>query len=55
MNTFDRVAKVLKELSGLDEIKPDDHLQNDLALDSLLMITMAFPPLLYMHTVITIP
>ena len=40
MNTFDRVAKVLKELSGLDEIKPDDHLQNDLALDSLLMVTL---------------
>lgn len=40
MKVFDRVARILKELSGLDEIKPEDSLQQDLALDSMLMVTL---------------
>ena len=31
---------MLKELSGLEEIKVEHHLQNDLALDSLSMVTV---------------
>ncbi len=40
MEIFDRVAEILKGLSGLNEVKPGDHLQNDLALDSLMMVTL---------------
>lgn len=40
MKVFDRVAEILKDLSGLNEIKPEDHLQQDLALDSMLMVTL---------------
>lgn len=40
MKVFERVAEILKDLSGLNEIKPEDHLQQDLALDSMLMVTL---------------
>ncbi len=40
MTTIDKVNELLKELSGMDEVKPKDHLKNDLALDSLLMVTL---------------
>ena len=33
-------ALLLNSREYLDEIKPEDHLQNDLGLDSLLMVTL---------------
>ena len=40
MKIFDKVAIILSELSGIDNICPEHELQNDLALDSLQMITL---------------
>lgn len=40
MDVFDKVVEVLKELSGLDEIQPEYTLQQDLSLDSMLMVTL---------------
>lgn len=37
---MDQIIEILKELSGLDEVKLDDHLQNDLALDSFSMVAL---------------
>jgi len=36
----DKVIKILAELSGTEGISPEDHLQNDLGLDSMLMVTL---------------
>ena len=40
MSTFDKVAKILAELSGCDEIQEDHSLTEDLLLDSLKMILL---------------
>lgn len=40
METKEKVIGILKELSGKDEIRDEESLSNDLALDSLKMITM---------------
>ncbi len=37
---MEKVYDILKELSGMDEITPESNLQNDLALDSLSMVTL---------------
>lgn len=37
---MDQIIKILKELSGLDEVKPDHYLQNELALDSFSMVAL---------------
>ena len=37
---MDQIIEILKELSGLDEVKLDNHLQNDLALDSFSMVAL---------------
>ena len=40
MNTEDRVKRVLQDLCGQETIEMNASLQSDLALDSLLMVTM---------------
>lgn len=40
MNIETKVKEILYELSGEETIKNTDHLQGDLALDSLMMVTM---------------
>ena len=40
MKIFDKVAIILSELSGIDNIYLEHELENDLALDSLQMITL---------------
>ena len=40
MATTDRVLKILEQLSGAEKIEISAHLQNDLALDSLSMVTL---------------
>ena len=40
MKTFDRVAKILENLSGSDMICPESSLIEDLALDSLKMVVL---------------
>lgn len=40
MRIADKVAAILSELSGADDIRPDTHLLNDLGLDSLQMVTL---------------
>ena len=40
MKTFDKVIKILSELSGIKEIKLDDKLQGDLGLDSIQLVTL---------------
>lgn len=40
MKIFDKVSIVLTELSGIDNIFPEQKLQDDLALDSLQMVTL---------------
>ncbi|MBQ8189898.1 MAG: acyl carrier protein [Lachnospiraceae bacterium] len=40
MKMFDKVVEILKELSGMEEMKPTDGLQSDLGLDSLMMVTL---------------
>ena len=40
MKIFDKVAIILSELSGIDNICLEHELENDLALDSLQMITL---------------
>lgn len=40
MNIEEKVKGILCELSGEETIENTDHLQGDLALDSLMMITM---------------
>lgn len=40
MNVSEVVIEILKEISGLDHIDADDNLHNDLALDSLAMVTL---------------
>ena len=37
---MEKVYDILKELSGMEEIAPESDLQNDLALDSLSMVTL---------------
>lgn len=36
----DKVIEVLTELSGTESISLENHLQNDLGLDSMLMVTL---------------
>ena len=36
----DKVIEVLTELSGTEKISLENHLQNDLGLDSMLMVTL---------------
>ena len=40
MKLDDQVAELLTELSGVSYIKPQDRLQEELALDSLSMVTL---------------
>ena len=40
MNIETKVKEILCELSGEENIENTDHLQGDLALDSLMMVTM---------------
>lgn len=40
MEIFEKISKILSELSGIKEIKPEDDLKEDLALDSLSMVTL---------------
>lgn len=40
MNIETKVKEILSELSGEESIENTDHLQGDLALDSLMMVTM---------------
>lgn len=40
MDTNEKVIEILKELSGLDEIRLADSLQSDIGLDSLGMVTL---------------
>lgn len=37
---MEKVYDILKKLSGMHEITPESDLQNDLALDSLSMVTL---------------
>lgn len=37
---MDKIIEILKELSGLDEIKLEANLKSDLALDSFSMVTL---------------
>ena len=37
---MDKIIEILKELSGLEEVKEKEHLRNDLALDSFHMVTL---------------
>ena len=36
----DKVIEILTELSGTENISLENHLQNDLGLDSMLMVTL---------------
>lgn len=40
MQIFEKISEILTELSGIEEIKADDNLKEDLALDSLSMVTL---------------
>lgn len=40
MEVFEKISGILSELSGIKEIKPEDNLKEDLALDSLSMVTL---------------
>ena len=40
MKIFENTVEILKELSGMEDIKTDDSLKEDLALDSLSMVTL---------------
>lgn len=40
MRTKDRVIKLLQSMSGLENIRESDHLQEDMALDSLEMVLL---------------
>lgn len=40
MEIFEKISEILTELSGIEEIKADDNLKEDLALDSLSMVTL---------------
>lgn len=39
MKIYEKISEILQELSGIEEIGLDDHLQNDLGLDSLDLVT----------------
>ena len=39
-NVFEKTVEILKRLSGTEAISLDQHLQGDLALDSLFMVTL---------------
>lgn len=40
MKIYENVVEILKELSGCENISPEDHLENDLGLDSLDLVTL---------------
>lgn len=40
MKTFDKIANILQEISGKDNIELQHNLQTDLGLDSLQMVTL---------------
>lgn len=40
MENFEKISEILCELSGIKDIKPEDDLKEDLALDSLSMVTL---------------
>ena len=40
MNVLSEISKIMTELSGVDQISPETHLQEDLALDSLQLVTL---------------
>ncbi len=40
MQIFEKISEILCELSGIKDMKPEDDLKEDLALDSLSMVTL---------------
>ena len=40
MNVLSEISKIMTELSGVDQISPETRLQEDLALDSLQLVTL---------------
>lgn len=40
MKRFDHVKEILTELTGIENIRPEQELQKDLGLDSLQMVTL---------------
>ena len=40
MKIFENAVEILKELRGMEDIRTDDKLKDDLALDSLSMVTL---------------
>lgn len=40
MEVFEKISGILSELSGIKEIKPEDNLKEDLALDSISMVAL---------------
>ncbi len=40
MELYNTLIAVIKDCSDIEEISPESHLQNDLALDSLSMVTL---------------
>lgn len=40
MNTIDKVKQILSELSGIEDIHEDNHLQSDLGLDSIQLVSL---------------
>ena len=40
MNAKDKVIKIIAELSGNEQICPEDSIQNDIGLDSFSMVAM---------------
>lgn len=40
MKNVEKTIQILKELSGMEEVKPENHLQQDCMLDSLAMVTL---------------
>lgn len=40
MNILTGISKIMTELSGVDQISPETRLQEDLALDSLQLVTL---------------
>ncbi len=40
MNIIEKIKEILSKLSGMTDIRPESHLQNDLGLDSLHMVIM---------------
>lgn len=40
METKNKISKILNKLTGFENIKPEENLQLDLAMDSITMVTL---------------